>query len=254
MKGTESFWNVLLSRVLLKVFYGRVRRAEGERNNRKPLSLSSSLSFNCRVAGHQPLPPPPHLNSASALMTATPQIRPLSTIESLSKSPMGWRPDWFFKLFEGGVGGANAAARRRTPSSRRLWDDCHVRGGRTWFSCDVAADNETGCCLLLSPDSRESAWADFGRLSHAGGEVDVGGVARPAARAHGKCAPSSICCRQVLTLPPPRQMHAGLHPHTHEGQDVRLPQSVEPSSTRRRQEGDEDHFVSSPHAELLNSP
>lgn len=41
---------------------------------------------------------------------------------------------------------------------------------------------------------------------------------------------------------------AGLHSHTHEGQDVRLPQGAEPRSTRRWEEGDEDHFVSSHHS------
>lgn len=43
-------------------------------------------------------------------------------------------------------------------------------------------------------------------------------------------------------------MHAisssGLHSHTYEGQDVRLPQGAEPRSARRREEGDENYFVS----------
>lgn len=36
----------------------------------------------------------------------------------------------------------------------------------------------------------------------------------------------------------------GLHSHTHEGQDVGLPQGAESRSARRREEGDEDHVVS----------
>lgn len=66
-------------------------------------------------------------------------------------------------------------------------------------------------------------------------------------------APLSTCCRQasIDSFFPPPPSPAGLHPHTHEGQDVRLPQSAEPGSTRRRQEGDEDHLVSSPDAAPL---
>lgn len=36
----------------------------------------------------------------------------------------------------------------------------------------------------------------------------------------------------------------GLHPHTHEGKDIRLPQGAEPSPARRREEGDENYHVS----------
>lgn len=74
------------------------------------------------------------------------------------------------------------------------------------------------------------AWPDLEREL-----AENGHLAAPAADEH----------QLFVSLPPPTR-NAGLHPHTHEGQDVRLPQSVEPSSTRRRQEGDEDHVVSSP--------
>ncbi|TMS11884.1 Actin-related protein 2/3 complex subunit 2 [Larimichthys crocea] len=40
----------------------------------------------------------------------------------------------------------------------------------------------------------------------------------------------------------PHKVLQGLHSHTYEGQDVRFPQGAEPRSTRRREEGDEDHL------------
>lgn len=103
------------------------------------------------------------------------------------------------------------------------------------------------CCRAQTAGSRRGRI--YGRLSDAGGGGGGGGAWPDRERElteNGYLG--STCCHQVLTKffsPPPTHTHsAGLHPHTHEGQDVRLPQSAEPRSTRRRQEGDEDHLVS----------
>lgn len=48
----------------------------------------------------------------------------------------------------------------------------------------------------------------------------------------------------AVWMPDENFSSAGLHSHTYEGQDVRLPQGAEPRSTRCREEGDEDHLVS----------
>lgn len=104
--------------------------------------------------------------------------------------------------------------------------------------------------MLCVVEPRQQGVGVGGFMGDAGGAVGGGAWPDPE-RELTKWAPLSTCCRQASIdsfFPPPP---AGLHPHTHEGQDVRLPQSAEPSSTRRRQEGDEDHLVSSPDAAPL---
>lgn len=186
-----------------KVFYGRVWRAERERNNRKPLSLSSSLSLNCRVAGHQPLPPPPSRQC----------IRPYDSDATSSTSQhnrqsvqrVRWAGDraGSSSCLKEGLGFANAAAQRRTPSSRRLWDHWRVGGGRARFSCNAAADNETGCCLLLSPDSRESAWVDLWATQRCGrGGRGAWPDLEHTENGHLR-APAAVKYELFVSLPPP---------------------------------------------------
>lgn len=52
------------------------------------------------------------------------------------------------------------------------------------------------------------------------------------------CGGMGLACG--LTCP----LSSGLHSHPHEGQNLRFPEGAEPGSTRRREEGDENHNVS----------